>query len=84
MNKNYLHITDTIYATVTVSGSTIAKMTLSGLSSMQELLKTVCNKLGDVAGLVTVEVRNSTMGWLERRMIRIAAPRRVPVQLTLF
>lgn len=87
MNKNnvMVRVSDTVFATVIASGSTIARMTLSGCASMAELIRSVCGRLSGMAGLVTVELRNSTMGWIERRSLRLVAARRqAPVQLTLF
>lgn len=82
--KAQLNTTDTIYATVTSGGNTIVKLTLSGFGSITDLMKSICGRLGGVAGLVTVELRNSTVGWLERRSLRMRAVAQPPVQLTLF
>ena len=81
-----LHTTDTIYATVRSGHETLVKLTLSGFGSIAELMKSICSRLTGVAGLVTVELRNSTLGWLERRAVRLRAVAKVeaPVQLTLF
>lgn len=79
-----LRTTDTIYATVTAGGNTLVKLTLSGFGSVADLMKSICGHLGGVAGLVTVELRNSTLGWLERRSLRLQARAQRPVQLTLF
>ncbi|MDE6153768.1 MAG: hypothetical protein K2G21_06435 [Muribaculaceae bacterium] len=66
-----LRTTDIIYATVTAGGNTIVKLTLSGFGSFTELMKSVYGHLGGVAGLVTVELRNRTLGWVERRAVRM-------------
>lgn len=79
-----LNSNDTIFATVISGGKTIVSLTLSGFTSMSDVIKLICNKLGEVSGLVTVELRNSTLGWLERRSLRLRSVVRKPVQLTLF
>lgn len=81
-----LHTTDTIYATVRSGHETLVKLTLSGFGSIAEVMKSICARLTGVAGLVTVELRNSTLGWLERRAVRLRAAAKVetPIQLTLF
>ena len=84
-NNIQLRSTDTVYATVTVpGGSTLARLTLSGFVSVAEIMKSICGGLRGVAGLVTVEIRNSTLGWLERRSVRLRPEPVSPVQLTLF
>ncbi|MCM1449861.1 MAG: hypothetical protein NC082_05935 [Clostridiales bacterium] len=93
MNKAVINTTDTIHATVISGGNTIVTMTMSGYSSLSELMATICHKLAGVAGLVRVELRNSTLGWLEHRMLRLRAgvsgvssttTSSMPVQLSLF
>ena len=83
-----LHTTDTVYATVLSGHRTLVQLTLSGFGSITELMKSICSRLHGVAGLVTVELRNSTLGWLERRSLRLSATvapvQSAPVQLTLF
>ncbi|MDE7472748.1 MAG: hypothetical protein K2M68_04090 [Muribaculaceae bacterium] len=82
-----IHTTDTVYATVRSGHETLVQLTLSGFGSIAELMKSICSRLHGVAGLVTVELRNSTLGWLDRRSLRLraaAAPAQAPVQLTLF
>ncbi len=79
-----LRTTDTIFATVTSGGKTLVRLTLSGFGSVADVMKSVCGHLGGVAGLVTVELRNGTLGWRERRAVRMHAVAMPPVQLTLF
>lgn len=79
-----LHSTDTVYATVSLPGGTLVRLTLSGFASISDLMKSICGRLKGVAGLVTVEIRNSTVGWLERRSVRLRSVPRSTVQLTLF
>ena len=73
---------DTIYATVTFKAQTVAQLTLSGFSSMAELMKNICHRLAGLAGLVTTELRNSNGGWKERRSLRLRPVE--ATQLSLF
>lgn len=80
-----LRSTDTLYATVKSGHNTLVKLTLSGFGSIAEVMKSICGSLSGIAGLVTVELRNGTLGWLERRSVRLALSEEdSPVQLTLF
>ena len=61
--------TDTIFATVSYCGSMIANMRISGAESMAHVMNAVRSRVGDVAGLVTVEPRNTSQGWNSRRAV---------------
>ena len=73
---------DTIYATVTLKAQIVAQLTLSGFSSMAELIKNICSRLAGIAGLVTIDLRNSNGGWRERRSLRLRPAE--ATQLSLF
>ncbi len=77
-----LNNSDTIFATVTMQTRTIVKLTLSGFNSMVDLMKSICNQLSGVAGLVTIELRNTDSGWCERKSLRLRRPE--AIQLSLF
>lgn len=77
-----LNNNETIFATVTMQARTVARLTLSGFTSMVELMKDICSRLSGVVGLVTVELRCSEGGWCERKSIRLRRPE--AVQLSLF
>lgn len=55
--------TDTIFATVKLRGVTLASFTLRGMSSFSDVVRHVRSSVGDVAGLATLQLRNSSQGW---------------------
>ena len=61
--------TDTIFATVSYCGSMIANMRISGAESMAQVMIAVRSRVGHVAGLVTVDLRNTSQGWNSRRSV---------------
>ena len=63
--------TDTIFATVSYCGSMIANMRISGAESMAHVMNAVRSRVGHVAGLVTVDLRNTSQGWNSRRSVMI-------------
>ncbi|MDE5838494.1 MAG: hypothetical protein K2K52_06955 [Paramuribaculum sp.] len=75
--------TDILYATVIQRGTTIATLTLSGVSSLAEIINRIKSVVKDSIGMLTVNLRNSTQGWRQQRNI-ILKPRPHAVQLTLF
>lgn len=82
-------INDTIFATVSAGTSTILNRTLSGAASINDAIRIICRELAGHIGLVTVYLRNSTQGWLEKRVVRLTARHpasapATPVQLSLF
>lgn len=70
MNTTAINFTDTIFATVKRAGVTVARHTLSGFTSVADVMRQLCIMMrGDGYGLVTVELRNGTLGWSERRTL---------------
>lgn len=69
-----VNVGDTLFATVKRSGITIARHTLSGYSSIADVLSSLCGKLRESnPGLVTIELRNRNMGWISSRSILLRA-----------
>lgn len=68
-------INDTIFASVINRGRQIADFRFDGgISSVEEVVRHALRKCARrVAGLVTIEIRNSTRGWTERRLLTVAA-----------
>lgn len=64
MNK--VNITDTIFATVKRAGVTMARHTFSGCNSIGDVISRLCLLLQG-EGLVTLELRNVTLGWSQSR-----------------
>ena len=69
MSTMSFYATDTIFATIMSGTNTLARLTLSGCTSMSEVMKSVMSKLQGVAGLVTVVLRNVTNGWSTRQAL---------------
>lgn len=69
MDVRTINVEDVIFATVLRNGMKIASMTLSGLSSIADLVVAVGRRLGRQAGLVTLCVRNYTKGWSDTRAV---------------
>ncbi|MCC8070979.1 MAG: hypothetical protein LIO90_04160 [Bacteroidales bacterium] len=77
--------TDILFATVKLRGKAVAQLTLSGMSSMADVVKFLRYKLQDMAGLVVLSLRNHTQGWLSEQALLLAAkPQPRGVQLSLF
>ncbi|MDE5744488.1 MAG: hypothetical protein K2H84_02350 [Paramuribaculum sp.] len=74
---------DILYATISQRGTTIASITLSGVSSIAEIINRIKAVLKDTIGILTINLRNGSQGWRQQRNI-ILKPRPHAVQLTLF
>lgn len=61
--------TDTIFASVTFCGDRIANIRISGVESMANVMSVVRSRIGHVAGLVTIDLRNMSQGWMSRRSV---------------
>ncbi len=61
MNK--ITSTDTIFATVIRRGTTCISTRLTGMKSISEVMQYLRNCMSDLAGLITVKLRNATEGW---------------------
>lgn len=55
--------TDTLFATIIHRGVTIISTRISGVDSISDVIKALRNSIGQVAGLVTLRLRNATEGW---------------------
>lgn len=54
---------DLIFATVANSGTVLANLRMSGLTSFDDIIREVRSQIGAVGGLSTISVRNSSRGW---------------------
>lgn len=83
-----VNTTDILFATVISRGRTVAKITLSGMSSIADIMAELAGRLSGAKGLLTLQLRNYTQGWSSRSVLRMAAatiiPPSRPVQLSLF
>ena len=74
-----LHPTDLLQVTIQSCGKIIKTLTLSGLSSLNEVLRQVMASISSTAvGIVTVSLRNRTQGWLVHHNIVASQPLRSP------
>lgn len=83
-NVNY---NDEIFATLIQQGKVIASVKVSGVDSIELLIKQIRTLASKCVGLVSVKIRNFSQGWSLCRNImfdsrRIKAVK--PVQLSLF
>ena len=69
--KGTIYSDNTIFATVRKAGMTVACHTLSGFDSVGDVVKELCGMHRGVGGLVTIELRNGTMGWTEQLNLRL-------------
>ncbi len=64
-----INFTDTLYATVTQRGVTLANLTLMGMTSFPDIVRELRSALGNVAGITTLLLRNTSQGWSDRRAL---------------
>ncbi len=78
---------DEIFATLTQRGKVIATLKLSGVTSIAMILQRLRQLASKCVGLVTLNVRNSSQGWLHSRSIMLSPQKshcHEAVQLSLF
>lgn len=78
-----LSTTDVVVATAIKSGSVIATVRLTGMSSLSDIMSEMRRRMGAVIGMISLNLRNVTQGWSERRSLFLR-PVRAGLQLTLF
>ncbi len=65
--------TDVIFATVIQRGVVLASLRLSGITSLPELLKKIMRTITGAVGITTIDLRNGSQGWQQRRTIMLTA-----------
>lgn len=65
---------DVVFVSVLQYGRTVLEKSFSGFGSVSELLRTVMLCLGNIRGLVTVNLRNRTCGQTAKRVLRLGRP----------
>ncbi|MDE5979520.1 MAG: hypothetical protein K2G84_05745 [Muribaculaceae bacterium] len=65
---------DVIFVNVMAVGRQVMTATLSGIASIEELMEDVRNRLADMDGLLTVNLRNSSQGTSAKRVLRLRKP----------
>lgn len=79
---------DTLCATVTLRGRIINSFTLTGMTSIPAIMRTISAKIGKSVGMITVIIRNTSKGWSQKRTMTSGMNNtaKIPVgtQLSLF
>lgn len=65
---------DVVFVNVMAFGRQLMTVTLSGNSSVDELMEAVKSLLADLDGLLTVNLRNSSQGTTAKRVLRLRKP----------
>ncbi|MBD5185019.1 MAG: hypothetical protein HDS11_05630 [Bacteroides sp.] len=60
---------DIIFATVSMRGSLVAQLCISGIASFKEILARVRQAIGARVGLATLKLRNGSQGWTDSRTL---------------
>jgi hypothetical protein len=66
---NQISQNDVVFATIIQRGLVLVSLKLQGLASMDELLRKMMSTLSAVTGIITLDVRNFTRGWNQRRSL---------------
>lgn len=74
---------DTVMASAWSAGAILTEFSATGFSSVSDVVSSLLRSIGNVRGLVEVELRNATRGWREQRRVHIG-PRPEGIQLSLF
>lgn len=64
-------LSDIIFATVIRRGITVAMVKLNGLTSLAQIVARVRASLGEIKGMVTLTLRNSSRGWTDSRAVML-------------
>ena len=54
---------DLIFATLSLHGSTVASMQMSGVSTLPEIIRTIRSSVDSLSGMATLSLRNGSQGW---------------------
>jgi hypothetical protein len=79
-----INTSDTIMASAIHMGKTLATVNASGFASFGDVVAVLRAKAGTVAGMISINLRNFSQGWTEKRALYISTPRTSGVQLSLF
>ena len=76
-NATSLSVNDQIFATLEVGGKTVASISKSNFSSINDIVRFVCAIAGRFMGLARLNIRNKTQGWAMNLSLasRQSAPR---------
>ena len=65
---------DVIFVNVMAVGRQVMAVTLSGSTSVEELMAEVMGRLSGMEGLLTVNLRNGSQGTAAKRVLRLRRP----------
>ncbi len=67
-----ISLNDVIFATIRLRGTSLATISVSGVTTFAEILSRLISSLsGRVRGLATIELRNASQGWAARRNVML-------------
>lgn len=75
-NATSLSITDEILASLEVGGKTVASISKSNFSSINDIVRFICAMAGRFMGLARLNIRNKTQGWSMN--LALASSQRTP------
>ncbi len=55
--------TDQVFATLEAGGKVLVRISAAGFTSIDDVVRLVWRKAGDILGLARISVRNKTQGW---------------------
>lgn len=65
-------LTDIIFASLRLRGNSVTSLRLSGVSSFNEILaRLIKSAPASLRGIATVEIRNGSQGWAEKRNVML-------------
>ncbi len=80
-----INSSDIIFATVIQRGRTIASVRLSGMRTVNDIIRYLSGVVKNTVGMITLSLRNGTQGWQQERNVMFGSLRRAEaVQLSLF
>jgi hypothetical protein len=65
---------DKIFVNVSIVGRQVMTITMSGISSVEELMDSLKERLAEFDGLLTVNLRNGSQGTSAKRVMRLRKP----------
>jgi hypothetical protein len=69
-----ISINDTIMASASLRGTTLATINASGFASEADVMSSLRKKVGTAAGLISVTLRNFSQGWSRQHSLYISRP----------
>lgn len=55
--------TDQVFATLEAGGKVLVRISAAGFTSIDDVVRLVWRKAGEILGLARISVRNKTQGW---------------------